>query len=167
MTTISLYQIAQEYRGIVERLMDTQTDETAIADTLEAEAYPLEVKAQQTAYAIKNLEALASAIKQAEQEMADRRKSIEKRAANLREYTKTCLEVAGVQKVDCPHFALSIKKNPASVEIFEAALIPASFMRQPEPPPAAPDKAAIKAALQSGTDVPGAMLTQGSRLDIK
>lgn len=164
---MSLYSIAVEHRELVEHLMDTQTDEQAIADTLEAESYPLELKAQNVAYAIKNLEAMADAIKNAEKEMADRRKAIEKRAANLREYTKTCLEVAGVQKVECPHFALTIKKNPASVDIFEQALIPAKFMRQPEPPPAAPDKKAIAEAIKAGEDVPGAILTQCTRLDIK
>ena len=167
MTSLSLYTIAQEHRAMVERLMDTQDDAQAIADTIEAESYPLEVKAQNVAYAIKNLEATAAAIKQAEGDMAARRKATEKRVEHLREYVKTCMEVAGVSKIDCPHFALSIKKNPAAVDIFEPGMVPTEFMRQPEPPPAAPDKAAIKAALQAGRDVPGAMLAQGTRLEIR
>ncbi|MFS2027108.1 siphovirus Gp157 family protein [Massilia sp. CT11-137] len=167
MNGLSLYTIAQEHRAMVERLMDTQDDAQAIADTIEAESYPLEVKAQNVAYAIKNLDATASAIKSAEAEMAARRKAIEKRVEHLREYTKTCMEVAGVTKIECPHFALAIKKNPVAVDVFEPALIPAEFMKRPEPPPATPDKAAIKAALQDGHDVPGALLAQGTRLEIK
>lgn len=167
MNGMSLYAVAQEHRALVEILMASDHDAQTIVDTLEAESYPLETKAQNVAYAIRNLEALAGNIKQAEADMAARRKAIEKRAEHLREYTKTCLEVAGVTKIECPHFALSIKKNPGSVDIFEPGLIPAQFMRQPEPPPAAPDKAAIKAALQAGEDVPGALLAQGSRLEIK
>lgn len=167
MNSMSLYAVAQEHRAMVEILMASEHDAQTIHDTLEAESYPLEVKAQNVAYAIKNLDALATSIKAAEAEMAARRKAVEKRAEHLREYTKTCMEVAGVSKIDCPHFALSIKKNPAAVDIFEPGLVPVEFMRQPEPPPAAPDKAAIKAALQAGRNVPGAMLTQGTRLDIK
>ena len=167
MTSLSLYAIAQEHRAMVERLMDTQDDAHAIADTIEAESYPLEVKAQNVAYAIKNLEATAAAIKQAEGEMTTRRKAAEKRAEHLREYVKTCMEVAGVSKIECPHFALAIKKNPAAVDIFEPGLVPSEFMKQPEPPPSAPDKAAIKVALQDGREVPGAMLAQGTRLDIR
>lgn len=167
MTALSLYTIAQEHRAMVERLMDTQDDAQAIADTIEAESYPLEVKVRNVAYAIKNLEAAAAGIKQAEADMAARRKSIEVRAAHLREYTKGCMEIAGISKVECPHFALSIKKNPAGVDIFEPSLIPAEFMRQPEPPPTAPDKTAIKEALKAGRDVPGAILAQGTRLEIK
>jgi hypothetical protein len=167
MNGMSLYAIANEHRAMVEILMASEHDAQTIVDTLEAESYPLEVKAQNVAYAIKNLDALAASIKSAEAEMAARRKSIEKRAEHLREYTKTCMEIAGVTKIETPHFALSIKKNPAAVDIFEPGLVPAEFMRQPEPPPAAPDKASIKAALQSGRDVPGTMLAQGTRLDIK
>ena len=167
MNALSLYAIATEHRAMVERLMDTQDDAQTIADTIEAESYPLEVKAQNVAYAIKSLDATAAAIKQAEAEMAARRKAAEKRADHLREYAKTCMEIAGVTKIECPHFALTIKKNPASVDVFEPGLIPAEFMKQPEPPPSAPDKTAIKAALQAGRDVPGALLAQGTRLEIK
>lgn len=167
MNGLSLYTIAQEHCAMVELLMETQDDVQAIADTIDAESYPLEVKAQNVAYAIKNLDATAAAIKQAEADMAARRKAIENRAAHLREYTKTCMEVAGVSKIDCTHFALSIKKNPAAVDIFEPGLIPAEFMKQPEPPPASPDKELIKAALRAGRDVPGALLAQGSRLEIR
>lgn len=167
MTTLSLYNIAQEYRALVALLTDTQDDSQAIADTLEAEAYPLEIKAQNVAYAIKNLEATATAIKSAEKEMADRRKAIENRAEHLREYAKTCMEIAGVQKIECPHFALSIKKNPESVDIFEPWLVPAEFMKQAEPPPPSPDKTAIKAAIKEGKEVAGAMLVQATRLEIK
>lgn len=167
MTSLSLYNIAHEYRSMVERLMDFQDDEQAIADTIEAEGYPLQVKAQNVAYAIKNLEATAEAIKKVEAEMVARRKAAEKRADHLREYAKTCMEIANVSKIECPHFALTIKKNPAGVDVFEPGLIPAEFMRRPEPPPAAPDKALIKEALKEGKDVPGAMLTSGTRLEIR
>jgi hypothetical protein len=167
MTGLSLYVIAQEHRAMVEALMATDNDAQTIKDTVEAESYPLEVKAQNVAYAVKNLEATAAAIKAAEQDMAARRKAIESRAMHIKEYIKTCMEVAGVSKIECPHFALSIKKNPASVDIFEEKSIPAEFMRQPEPPPPSPDKTAIKEALKTGREVPGAMLAIGTRLEIR
>lgn len=164
---LSLYQIAAEHRNMVEALMSTQDDAAAIADTIEAESFSLEVKAQNVAYAIRNLEVSAAAIKDAELQMAARRKAIETRADHIREYLKTCMEVAGVQKIECPHFALTIKTNPPSVEIFEPSLIPKQFMKQPESPPPSPDKAAIKEAIKAGEEVSGAKLVQGKRLDIK
>lgn len=167
MSNLSLYVIASEYRQMVERLMETQDDAAAIADTIEAEAYPLEVKAQNVAYAIRNLEASAQAIKEAEQQMAERRKRMEKRAEQIREYLKGCMELAGVSKIECPHFQVSIAKNPASVEVFEQSLIPLDYLKFPEPPPPAPDKTLIKQAIKDGFEVPGAKLVQGTRLNIK
>lgn len=167
MTDLALYQIAAEFRQMVEHLMQTQEDAAAIKDTIEAESYPLEVKAQNVAYAIRNLESLAEQIKTAEKSMSERRKAVEKRAEHIREYLKTCMEVAGIQKIECPHFQLAIKKNPPSVDVFEPSLVPPAFLRQPEPPPPQIDKTAIKDALKTGGEVPGAVLVQGTRLDIK
>jgi hypothetical protein len=167
MTALSLYQVAAEHRRMVEALMATDNDAVTIADTIEAESYPLEVKAQNVAYAIRNLEATAAAIKDAEKQMADRRKAIENRAQHIRDYLQTCMEIAGVQKIECPHFALTIKNNPPSVDVFEPKLIPAEYMKQVEPPPPAPDKTAIKEVIKAGKDVPGAMLASAKRLEIK
>jgi len=167
MTALTLYQIAAEYRQITDVLMDSDADEQTIKDTLEAEAWPLELKAQNYGFVIRNMEATAAAIKEAEKQMAARRKAIEARAAHLLERLKTGMEIAGVQELSCPFFKVAMRKNPPSVEIFEPGLIPAEFMRQPEPPPAAPDKAAIKDAIKAGGEVPGALLAQGTRLEIK
>lgn len=167
MTAISLYQIAAEHRRMVEALLATDNDEQTIVDTIEAESYPLEVKAQNVAYAIRTLEANAAAIKEAEKQMADRRKSMENRAMHIKQYLQTCMEIAGVSKVECPHFALTIKNNPPSVEVYEPGLVPAEFMKTPEPPPPVPDKTAIKEAIKAGKEVPGAHIVQGKRLEIK
>jgi hypothetical protein len=166
MNAPTLYQIAAEYRNIADVLMDTDADEQTIKDTLDGESWPLEQKAQNYGFVIRNMEATAAAIKEAEAKMAARRKSLENRAKYLTERLKTGMEIAGVTRLTCPHFDIKIANNPASVDIYEPGLIPAEFMRQPEPPPAAPDKTAIKAAIQAGKEVPGAMLARGTRLVI-
>jgi hypothetical protein len=170
MSGLTLFQIAAEYRHITDVLQDAGVDEQTLTDTLEGESWPLELKAANYGFVIRNLESTAASIKEAEKQMADRRKAIEKRAAALVERLKTGLEIAGVSKLECPHFALTIKKNPPSVEIWDEKQIPAEFMRLPEPPPppvATPDKKAIMEALKAGEDVPGAIKAQGTRLEIK
>jgi hypothetical protein len=170
MTALTLFQIAAEYRHITDVLMDSGVDEQTLSDTLEGEAWPLELKAQNYGFVIRNLQATAASIKDAEKQMADRRKSIEKRADALTEWLKTGLEIARVTKLDCPHFALTIKKNPPSVDVWDEKQIPAQYMRTPEPPPppaSVPDKAAIKDAIKAGVEVPGAQVVQGTRLEIK
>jgi hypothetical protein len=167
MTGVSLYVIANEHRAMVERLMNSQEDPQAIADTIEAESHPLEVKAQNVAFAIRNLEATAAAIRQAEQEMAARRKKLENRAQQVRDYLQTCMEIADISRIECPHFALAIKNNPPSVEVFEPDLVPAEYLKTPEPAAPVIDKNAIKEAIRANKKVPGVMLVQGARLEIK
>jgi len=163
----ALYELAAEYRADAEKLADMDLDEQTLADTLEGLSGELEVKAQNVIMFTRNLEATAAAIKEAEAQMAARRKALENRAAGLRRYVLENMQFAGIQKIECPLFKLSIRDNPAAVDIYEPGLIPAQYMKQPEPPPPAPDKTAIKAAITAGTEVPGARLTKGTRLEIK
>lgn len=170
MTALTLFEIAREYRNVTDVLMDAGVDEQTLRDTLEGEAWPLELKAQNYGFVIRNLQATAASIKEAEAQMKERRQSIEKRAANLIEFLKTGMEIARVTKLDTPYFALTVKKNPPAVEVWDEKQIPATYLRTPEPPPPpapVPDKKAIADALKDGKDVPGALLAQGTRLEIK
>jgi hypothetical protein len=167
MTALTLYEISQEYRSDLEKLADMDLDEQTLADTLDSMGGELTTKAQSVACFIRNLEASAAAIKDAEAQMAARRKALENRAGRVKDYLLASMMVAGVQKVECPLFKLAVRDNPAAVEIYEPGLIPAEFMRQPEPPPASPDKAAIKEVLKAGREVAGCKLTVGKRLEIK
>lgn len=163
----ALYELAREYRDAAERLADLDLDEQTVADTLEGLAGDLEVKATNVAMFARNLEATAAQIKDAEAQMAARRKAVENRATSLRRYLLVSMQQAGIQKIECPYFRLAVRDNPPAVDVFDAAQVPAEFMRQPETPPPAPDKTAIKDELKAGRDVPGCRLTVGQRLDIK
>lgn len=167
--TLALYTIAHEHRRMVEALTNTQDDAQTIRDTIEAESGALEEKAQRVAYAPKILEAEADAIEAAATEMMARAEAKRKRAEHVREYLKTCMEVAGVTLIECPQFAIRVKKNPPKVDVWDEKQIPAKFWRMPEPKPPVKvvDKAAIKEAIKRGEEVPGAQLDSGTRLEIK
>lgn len=167
MTALTLFEIAKEYRAIADVLMDASCDEQTLTDTLEAEAWPLELKAQNYGFVIRNLDATAASIKEAEAAMAARRKLLEKRSAALLERLKTGMEIAGVSELSCPHFQIKIKKNPPAIDIWDEKQVPEKFFVQAPPPPPAIDKKAIKAAIDAGEEVPGAMKVQGTRLEIK
>lgn len=153
----ALYVIANEYREAAMALADLDLDAQTVADTLEGLSGELEVKAQNVAFFVRNLEVTAAAIKQHETEQAARRKAIENRAESLRAYLFRCMEATGIEKIETPAIKLSFRKSSA-VAIDGVDLIPAEYMRVPEPPPPAPDKKAIADALKAGVDVPGAHL---------
>lgn len=167
MSSITLYELASDFRAAADKLADMEMDEQTIADTLDSLSGELETKAVNVAAFCRNLEANAAAIKEAESHMAARRKAMESRAARIKDYLLANMMVAGVQKIESPYFKLAVRENPAAVEVYEPGLIPAEFMRQPEPPPPVVDKAAIKEAIKAGREVAGCKLTKGVRLEIK
>ena len=163
----ALYELTKEYRSAAERLADLDMDEQTVIDTLESLAGDIEVKSKNVAFFIRNLESTASAIKQAESDMASRRKAIENRAARLKTYLLDNMMACQITKIECEYFKLSVRENPPSVVIDSVDLLPADYMRYPEPPPPVPDKVAISAALKAGEVIPGAHLERGVRLEIK
>lgn len=193
----ALYELSRDYREAAEKLADLELDEQTIADTLEALAGDLEVKAQNVAFFIRNLEATATSIKEAEVQMAARRKALENRAARVKEYLLTNMQSAGILKVECPYFKLSVRDNPPAVDVYEPAQVPTEYLRKTIAAELnescevtyenemgvdwititgprelfkfteAPDKASIKEAIKAEQEVPGCRLTVGKRLEIR
>lgn len=165
MTT--LYEIAADYRDMAARLADLDLPDDVVADTLEAEGGELQVKASNVGFVCRNLEASAAAIKDAEAQMAARRKALENRAARLRAYLLDSMTLAGVDKIESPYFAIAIRKNPPSLEVLDEAQVPTGYFTSPPPPPPALDRKLILTALKEGVDVPGCRIKQSRRVDIK
>ncbi len=167
MQPITLYRLADEYLLTANKLADLDVPDEVIADTLEGMAGALEIKATNVAMFVRNLEASADAIKQAEADMAARRKAIVNRAKRIRSYLQHQMERTGISKVECPYFKIAVRDNPPAVVIDSENSLPERFMRVPDPPLPAPDKKAIMAAIKSGEDVPGCHLESSKRLEIK
>jgi len=162
----ALYVIANEYRDAAIKLADLDLDEQTIADTLEGLSGELELKAQNVAYFVRNLESTVEAINAFTKAQQQRAKAIEARAEGLRRYLQGCMEATGITKIESPGITLSFRKSSVVV-IDEPELIPAEFMRQPEPPPPAPDKKAIADAIKAGKEVQGAHVETRQNLQIK
>ncbi|GAA4321987.1 siphovirus Gp157 family protein [Pigmentiphaga soli] len=167
MSNISLYALAAEYRGDLEKLAELDLPDDVIADTLESLGGELEVKAQNVVAFSRHLEKLAESIKEAEAEMAKRRKAVEARAERIKAYVLQAMQDNRIQKIECPWFVLSIAKNPPAVEIEDERMVPKDYFTSPPPPPPQIDKKLILQALKDGYDVPGAKLRQGVRLAVR
>lgn len=164
---LTLYEMATEFRQTAELLADMDLDPQTITDTLEAAAFPVEQKCAQVAAFIRNMEATAEQIKQAEKQMAERRKAMENRAEHIRDYLLHNMQACGMTKIEHPLFKIAIKQNPESVVIEDERQIPVDYMRFPELPPPVPDKALMKQAMKDGYTIPGAKLVRTQRVEIK
>ncbi len=167
MNNLALYQLSQNYLQAFEVLTDPEADLPAdvINDTLEALGGELEEKAVNIAKFLRNMEILAETIKQAEVDMAKRRKTLENRVSWLKGYLKTSMEQTGITKIECPYFKLSLQNNLAAVVIVNEDEIPEQFKEAILTWKV--DKNAIKEAIKDGKIVPGAKLSNGTRLVIK
>lgn len=164
---MNLYDITTEYRQQLAALADLDLPPEAVADTVEGMQGDIEKKLRAViAYSLE-LDILAKGADEAATRMIARTKTLEKRSEYLRSYALQAMQAAGIGEVATDEFSAKIAKKPASVNVIDAALIPADYMRVPPTPAPAPDKTAIAAALKAGQAVPGCELVQGFRLAVK
>jgi hypothetical protein len=163
----ALYQLAAEYKEAAERLSESGLDEQTIVDTLEGLSGDIEQKAVNIAKLIRNIESDTVAVRSAIDDMVTRAKAADAKAIWLREYIHNSMLQAGIKKISCPFFVISIKATPAAVVIDDEKLIRGDLMVWPTPPPPRPDKRAIAEAIKAGETVAGAHLESGTRMEIK
>lgn len=166
MTGIALYHLTGQYQQLAERLSNMDLDVQTIADTIESTGLTDEIAEKATGIEMvaRTMEMHTPAIDAEIERLTALKKQRQNAAKGLREYLRTNMIAAGIQKIESPLFKIKLQNNPPSVDVFEPALIPAEFMTQPKPPEPAPNKTAIAAAIKTGQDVPGARLTQSQRL---
>lgn len=163
---MKLYQIADVYQIALQNLVDPETgeiNEQALARLSEIST-DLEEEAKNVAAFIGNLEAEAAAIREAELNMTERRRTLEKQATKAREYLLSNMERTGINEITCPYFAIKLKRCPPSVDVMNISKLPVQYFRQV----IEVDRIAIAKALKVGAEVPGARLvTDKLRLEIR
>lgn len=167
---MKLYELVGQYRALEALESSDDLPPEVIRDTLDGLEGQLQEKATNVGLFIRNLESTADAIDEAAVTMQARGTRLRARAKSLQDYLLFNMQAAGITKVESPYFTLAVKKNPPTVVIDSENMLPARFMRTPEPlppPKPAPDKKAIADAIRAGEEVPGAHSEQRERLEIK
>ena len=168
---MTLYDINQTRLDFFERIASGEIPEEAIADTLASMDGEFDEKADNIASFIKSLLGDSRAIKSEADTLILRASTKTRKAEKLTEYLFGELKFAGKSKIETARNVLQIKSNPLSVQIANAELFIAwakvnndSLLAYKEP---APDKKAIKTALQDGIDIPNVELVHVEKLTIK
>jgi hypothetical protein len=161
----SLYNITAAYRADLAALADLDIDPQTAADTLEAIQGDITDKLQAViAYSLE-LDILAAGASEAAKRMQDRAKSLMARVEWLRAYALQSMQVCGIPDVSNDEFSAKVAKKPASVVILDSATLPGEYVTVKMT--SAPDKVALKKAIESGAIIDGVSLQQGFRLAIK
>lgn len=144
--------------AMAEMLAPYRDDEETYSDTLEGETNVMDLLDGEIA-AMQSDEALAEAIKAQEDALRVRRERVSMRAEAHKKNLKLILQHAVLQKAERFRATVSIRPGSLSVLIVDEAEIPSQLMR--EKVTRAPDKAAIKAQIEAGVEVPGAVIERG------
>ena len=149
-------------------LIDEETGElVSVAQALDALRMEREAKLENVACWVKNLSAEADAIREEENRLVKRRKAAETKAANLKSWLLAAMtrEDGTTDKLKTGRVAVSVKRNPPSTVVDDEEMLPWEYKTVKQI--VAQDKAAIKAAILAGEEVPGAHLEYGRSVVIK
>lgn len=150
MENLSLYQITSSFPKLIEEEMSEEDKKEVKKELTEL----LQQKSQNLIGYIRNIELTIEAMKNEEKRISEQRKVLESRLTKFKEYVKECMEQNGFTKIETQLGALSIAKNPISVEIYDEAQIPDEYKTKVIEIKV--DKTAIKKTLkETGEIIPG------------
>lgn len=169
---MTLYQLNAEFEELYNLLCDLPDDDQealeAYYTTLEGIQGEIDQKMENIACFIKQLNADAAALKAERDAIDARMKTKQHKADRLKAMLQDALVNAGLKRLEMPKAKISLRQNPPSVIITDLSMIAASAYIKPRVIKEADvDKTAIKAAIQSGEEVPGAMLESKTSITIK
>lgn len=169
---MKLYELTDEYKALMQ-MLDDETDipAEALADTLESITAEIEVKADNIACLLKNIDADITAIRAEEARLADRRKSKQASYDRIKQYLSDELQKADLTKIETARNKITFRRSE-SVELLvdENAFINWAAenrddlltYKQPTI-----NKTAIKAAIKDGANIAGAQIVEKQNIQIK
>ena len=163
----NLYEITQDYMTILAMMENPELDPQTLADTMEAVEGELEVKAENYAKVIRNLEGDIAAIKGEVERLSAKKKTLENNIKNMKSALMMAMETTGKTKFKTELFSFGIRKNAPAVVMDEPYIenVPERFLKYSEP---TINRSAIKEAIQNGENLEGlAHLEQSKSITIK
>lgn len=166
---MKLYELENAYLSLLQMIDDEELPEDAITDTLEAITGEIEVKADNIACMLKNIEADITAIKTEESRLAERRKAKEKTHEKLKQYLSVTLQRMNIDNVETARNKITFRRSEAvelDVETFMAWALTNRDDLLSYPAPTA-NKTEIKKAIKGGAEIVGAQLVSKQNIQIK
>jgi hypothetical protein len=166
MSELKIYEISDALINALDNVrVDEETGEIVGTEELQAVQLSAEAKIVSTGKYLAMRRVTLEGMKQAAKNIQTRIKTEERRQAWLESQMLGAMQSLDSKLIEAPDVAIQVRQNPESVMIFDEAQIPADFIKAKME--TSIDKAAIKAALKAGRDVPGAKLTRTQKLVIK
>lgn len=166
-----LYEIQAEHQAILDEFDALMQAEEPTPEQLnemnarlEINAHEFEAKAEAYAAVIVQKRSQADFLKAEAKKLLSRAAAEENAADRLQDRIEWAMNAQGLEKVELPHFKLRFH-NSKSVKITDLKLLPDAYVKTKTE--TAPDKQAIKKAIEAGESIPGAELEAKRSLIVK
>lgn len=162
---MNLYEVSARYQ----QLLDKEEYTTEEMQELESLHGSLEESCINRGKYIRNLEGEAEMVDKAIHHMQERSTALWNKAERQRERLALLMRSNNIDRIkSSPLFSLRVKENPVSVDDFDTSAIPVGYWVEITPNPVRRiDKTAIRDAIESGKDVPGARLVRKLKIEFK
>lgn len=161
---MTLYQLTDNFKQVLEMAQDPSIDPQAIADTLEGIGGEIEDKADGYAKVIKELEADSDKLTAEITRLSDRKKALQNNIKRMKESLTAAMQATGKIKFKTDLFSFNVQKNPPTLVIDDEDKIPKEYYIPQEPKL---DTTVIKELLKSGTELGFAHSEQGEGVRIR
>ena len=163
---MTLYELKDEYKQLLEMLEDPDIDPQVIADTMEAVSGELDVKCDSYVVIIKKLEAQVEMIDTELIRLEKNKTALTSNIKRMKSSVLDAIQLTGQRKMETDHFKLSIVKNGGKqpMEVDEIEKIPQDYLTMK--PVANMEK--IRQELEGGSQLDFARLKErGEHLGIR
>lgn len=159
---MNLYEMTEAAKQLYDMFAAGDIPEEAVTDTLQG--IGVEGKLEDYCHVISQLNADVDMFNKEIERLAAKKESAQKGVDRMKSALSAYMQATGREKEKAGTFALSFRKSEAVVINDELALPPAYIRTKTT---TAPDKTAIKNAIKSGVEIPGAELQVNKNLQIR
>ena len=151
---MTLYELTEDYMNLLALAEDPDIDEQAFMDTLDGIEGAIEVKADNYARVMRQLEADAAACDAESKRLKNKSKTIDNNIKRMKQAIQFAMQATGKTKFKTQLFSFYIQKNSASVVMDEQYIenIPERFLIRKDPEI---NRKAIRDAINAGEDLEG------------
>lgn len=151
---MTLYELTEDYMNLLALAEDPDIDEQAFADTLDGIEGAIEIKAENYAKIMRQLEADAAACDAESKRLKNKSKTIENNIKRMKQALQYAMMATGKTKFKTQLFSFYIQKNSASVVMDEQYIenIPERFLVYKDPEI---NRKAIRDAINAGENLEG------------
>lgn len=161
---MTLYELTDSFKQVLELAQDPSIDPQAIKDTLEGIEGEIEYKADGYAKVIKELEGDSDKLDAEVKRLTERKQVLQNNIKNMKQSLTVAMQTTGKTKFKTDLFSFNVQKNPPSLKIDDDTKIPKEFYIPQEPKV---DTTAIKELLKKGEVLDYAHLEQGESVRIR